>query len=213
MYLFVVQRAIFKLILTLFIFLSLIVSSCATYQPPIKITIINNSGVPLIYKTVYIDVSFTDIQKNLIISAINEWQCSTKGMVKFEIGSNPNEYYYIKEPLFIENTMSFDPRIYSQEIIRTDGNLINALYTSTDDGVPLILVASDRIKDNNKFYQVIMHEFGHSIVSANHIKDEKSIMNAVNRKEKTLMTLTSEDFKYFCEKYKCDYKQLKSCKK
>ena len=203
------KRALYLLIFSLIIFLC----SCVSFSQPVKAP----ANKILVYRTIFIDKSFTLDQQNQILSAMYQWECSTDNMVKFVIGDYTNDHYTALNPLYIENTTSTDERIaLSDKDVKhrpdNKGRVTFGLFTGNDRKEPVILLPRDRLQALNKVFITMLHELGHSIISINHSMTVNSVMYPYQNEGTAY--ITEEDIKSFCDIYKCDYKTVKNvCKK
>lgn len=126
---------------------------------------------PLIKIDVGIDNNFTVKEKENIIEAFIRWQDGMRGLVIFHIGNmsvnrlvmhydDCNTWYAIN----VIKAYSDDEGIQIEEARL--GHIVNGLATFLDD-TTFAFVVVDRIKTDEEFVGLVMHEVGH-LLGLNH---------------------------------------------
>lgn len=196
-----------------FMFALLCLISCSKHNnfPPIscqlpeKEKIVNNIEI---IKTIYIDSRFNASEKLAIITAKNEWQNSTKEIIKFN--------------LIFDFKINLEDKIPKKTVLmklNSSDNIVNKLDeeigedfisgTMISPNVELILVVPDRVKNTSELKKNMMKELGHSLGLPT-IKEEiyPAIMNEFTP---DVDCLTKYDLTLFCAKYLCNAKELNYC--
>lgn len=195
-----------KIILLLVIILLTSCSFTRIHNYPINLPNITS-------KTFYVDCNFNDTEQKLIIEAGEEWTTATRGMVRFYFIFNQhidkdftkyedkdiNINFLVK---FNSDDQFIKDKDYNQKVA------ILGFTTTLDNGMFYIGMVFDRMTYANKYKDVIIHEFGHSL-RLKHIEDGPAIMNAV--RNKFVHCLTEYDLQEFCLKYQCNVEDTNYC--
>lgn len=161
-----------------------------------------------LHKTVYIDRNFTNVQEYDIINALKAWECSTNGMIQFDIILRiiPEQIENKRNSLMFVKVNSQDIRI-----LESDKNLPDEdkpKYTTfglylANEKIPTILLV-----DVKNVEPTAMHEIGHA-VGLSHLDEKNSIMYAhINESSKCI---TKYDLIAFCKIYHCKQEEFESC--
>lgn len=169
-------------------------------------------------KTIWIDNSFSEEEKDSIIKAYQTVECSTNySLVKFEFVRNATigDYFRMKlQPsIIVVNSISSDPRIKKSDkrlAAEHNGKQTIGLYLS-DGEVPTVLLPKDRLKKSD-FYQVIVHEAIHSAFNILTHSDSHSAVMFYAMDETSAKDISDDDLKFICEYYQCDAGSLNVCR-
>lgn len=171
----------------------------------------NNTINPI--EIVLVSPEFSEYEKGLIESALNEWSYSTKNLIHFIVLYNKD----IFDIDMTENNIILpimmrpvdEDNIFVQFVdIIIDGEILG-FYDKTAAPVPNILIVRNRIYDDAEYKTVVMHEIGHSLGLA-HLEDKYNLMYPSSKFGSDC--ITDLDLKSFCQVYKCDYLKMNWCK-
>lgn len=201
--------------ITILAILMLVVVSCSEYP-----TYPTNSSPPYSYshRNVYADINFSDKERDILISALDEWNCSTNHIVNLVyMGRIDKEYSNGLNPdtdIFVKRTSESDPIVKYLDKGENGGMVvvgyfqdINDEYTPQDlhNLTARIYIVPSRVYDYGKYKSLFIHEFGHSI-GLYHLKIEGTVMWPAL--DKASINLTKDDLINFCDLYHCDPAKL-----
>lgn len=158
-----------------------------------------------VHKTLYVDRNLSNNDFDVIVSAANEWQSATHGLVKYDVVRMPAKNIDAKNSIIIVGVSEDFPEIIafdSQDMDRT-----HLAYFDSGSSLPYIALVVSRISEN-EYKSVLMHELGHSLGLKHNTGD-----NGIG----TLMypdidlgsdKITDIDLANFCKRYGCDASQL-----
>lgn len=189
-----------RLLLFLIVFLFSI--SCCVAKTPTKPT----NGLT---KYTYIDPKFSPEETAYIVEALQEWDCSTKHLVRFVSVSNEKNANLLIQATDGNNPLikEADKRInVEKKLIEDDPNRNNDIHYSavglhigyTNPAV--IFIVEDRMDGPYEVRGIILHEIGHDL-GLDHIRDTNSVMY-INRSLGSAH-ITILDLQAFCAIHSC----------
>jgi hypothetical protein len=200
------QQVLKRLALLFLIFLATI-SCCMTKTP--------SQHSEHLTKYVYIDPKFSPEETVYIIEALQEWDCSTKHIVRFlQVSDEKNSTLLIKSadgknPLIINADKQLNT---NKELIADNTNSDkDTQYRAVGlhiGGPATIFIVSERIDDPYETRSIMLHEIGHDL-GLKHIRDPNSVM-FINRTRGS-DHITKLDLNAFCELHDCQNLKLKPC--
>jgi matrixin len=171
-------------------------------------------------KYVYIDSKFSPAETAYIIEALQEWDCSTKHIVRFLQVSNEKDATLLikvaegKDKLIqdADGRVNTNKDLIADDPSRDKYTKLSAVGLHIDNASqPLILIVSDRLDDPYETRSIMLHEIGHDL-GLKHIRDTNSVM-FINRSQGS-DHLTKLDLDAFCSLHDCrDYKLTPCIKK
>ncbi len=169
-------------------------------------------------KTIWIDTSFSEEEKDAIVRAYKTIECSTNySLVQFEFVRNATvgDYYRMKlrPSIMVVNSISTDPRVRaSDKRIQSEhkGKYTVGLYLNLEE-VPTVLMPRDRLRKSD-FYQVIVHEAIHSSLNILTHSDSKKAVMFYAMDETSGRDVEEDDLKFICEIFQCEAKLFNVCK-
>lgn len=170
-------------------------------------------------RKIWIDSSFSNRQKELIIDAFKTLECSTNySIVKYSFVINAglnNIGDMMNEPsIMVVNASINDPRIRVSDKNFKDNKKEKytiGMFSTKNEHSPTIFLVSGRLINDKDFYKVVLHEAIHSLNIAEHSDSKHAIMYWAED-ENDAKELTIIDLYFICEYYKCDASQMNICK-
>lgn len=196
------------------LFIILIISACSVSINEKA----NRIAVPLnvnnLQKIVYIDDAFNARDKADIVMALRSWECSTKGIVKFDIVWERKLLFNGRNNIFIKSVDDKYPAIVEIDAEREpakDGvkRITVGLYEESNNNYTptTILIVRPKIGEKG-LKEVVIHEIGHSL-NMDHTDDTDTIMYP--HLDKGAHKITNHDLNNFCDLYWCESNELKAC--
>jgi hypothetical protein len=159
------------------------------------------------HKTVYIDDSFDDEQRDNIYLAMKSWEYSTSGIANFTFVDSKSDLpkgvdSIIVEPVSEkdENVVKFDAEIKKK---RESGVTLAVHLPGSNYRISKIIVVISRVRDN--LGELIKHETGHAL-RLTHSENRNSIMYFMINEG--AQNITSIDIQTFCQIYWCNENEL-----
>jgi hypothetical protein len=170
-------------------------------------------------KKIWIDSQFSKEEASKIIEAYRTIECSTGySIIRFEFATNAHisdlPKMQLRPSILVIKTDSTDPRI-----IRSDGEFMKnnvrwytvGLYSSNEP-IPTVLFAMNRIKGIETFYRVAVHEGIHSAFNIYaHSESTSAIMNP-NIDQTDAQDMSIKDLDFLCPYVGCHPVSLNVCK-
>jgi len=184
-----------RLLITILICLT--ISSDALYHPPLispSLDFSTSLKMPIVLS---IDPRFDPIERNLILSALEEWQMVSQGALTFQVIwdqprpgnlNRPNAGFYI---------WAIDPGEKTGMLPATLklSGLFSPNKNKRDRGNILML---ERPTIPVRFFSVVVHEIGH-MVGLSHNDSDRSVMH----REATGLCFDKKDVEKLCNIYGC----------
>lgn len=170
-----------------------------------------------IKKTIWIDASFSDKEKDDIIRAYKTLECSTNySIIQFEFVTNTgvSDYYRmsISPSIVVMNVDSKDPRIRASDkrlAKEHKGKQTAGLFLGQEK-IPTVLLPRDRLS-RSAFYEVAMHEAIHSSLNILDHSESKNAVMFYAMDETSARDISKDDLKFICEYYQCDAESFNVC--
>lgn len=162
-----------KKILSFLIFIFVILSCSGSKQNSYRSVEPNKDY----YKTyqIYIDSSFSEVDKIIIKESIAEWNNALNGFISIEIKSDSLDSKDVKQlhnvyyNLLGSNSGLMILNLYhDDELVFNDTPNVLAFVNAIGDGAKMMIVLRDRVEGKN-LHKILLHEFGHAF-GARHIE-------------------------------------------
>ncbi len=204
-------------ILSYFLLISLFGCCALSYSLPISETIqspeLIQPSEPVLEEALpselivnlYIDPKFTDLERKLIESAMEEWYIQAYPVINYHIMEEND--IIIENALLIIKGSSKDPEIKAMGADDLLG------FYSGSFNLPVIVLLTDNIKNShepNMFFETTLHEMGHAwgldhlsddylclMYPYAHVQIDKLVLKAGS------IHITETDMTYFCSLYQC----------
>lgn len=162
------------------------------------------------------DVSFDAHERQIIQKAADTWYDYSNHYAKFNIRYDLNfdDMQSLKDNLNRNVLLRSDStmNIASMADKHVNGRVLSFVSHNPDFkfGPQRLYIIRDRIKSDEDFYQLALHELGH-LLWVKHVDDSHSVMYVEHNKESSC--LTKEDMKAFCQANGCNLEQMKWCER
>lgn len=162
-------------------------------------------------KILYIDENFSDIETDLILKAVSDWEYISNGKVRFIIYPYAKREYIKNinteeiETLFVERVNDDNDFVISMDK-KIRGQLLG-YYDGVSD-IHRILLVADRYNVETDMVVATTHEIGHSL-KLEHIEEVFTIMYRAH--DGTGTCLTYFDMYQFCNIYHCNVDTTNYC--
>src|ERR1700722_3199194 len=179
--------------------------------PPIALIADRVSQPPTkIFEVISVAPKFSHLEIGLIQEAANDWQFYTDDLATFKLVSgDPSDYPIETVPgqlgqaVIIRPIDSYEPKAILLDV-RTCGDTLG--FYERGKFISTIWIIMNRIRDEDEFIAVVMHELGHSI-GLDHTTHEGTLMYPYVSAD----CVTQYDLQKFCNIYGCDSEQMNFC--
>lgn len=188
------------------------VSCKVAVQPPNSCQLPENSSLPVVKKSVFIDPELPWPVRDAMTTAMLEWTQRTRGVVKWDIKDHLTESDMGKAPdgicsdTLVMTVLSEDSQLV-KDVEATLGKRA-AAFTLLPCRVKLTVLITERIESQAQFKAIVQHELGHYLGL-----DDSNVAGSVmyHSSDKIGDCVTKSDVEAFCEKWKCDAAKLDPC--
>ena len=164
-------------------------------------------GPTEVHKTVYVNNSFDDDDFVLIQEAAKEWETETHGLATINVVKGYDDYLYKHIAHDQSSLVMMRAGIWNPLVTLLDTELKAPVlgYFFGNEDTQSILLVPGRMKGNDYYRSVIVHEMGHAF-ALSHIDAENTVMTAYMSDDS--FHLTKMDIDWFCRVYYCDASKL-----
>lgn len=161
-----------------FLFIFLIFISCSSSIKDFKSEFEDLKKEKIEYREIYLDNSFSGIERDIILNSLNEWSKVTYGYFQYQEKSwhEMSKHNECPKKLMFIRHLSEDQRIINIETSIGFGITGYADRNNSECNTEQILIVADKLKTKYYYRFTVLHEIGH-ILKLNH-NDDLSIMNS-----------------------------------